>query len=474
MRRRAPLPLLEKVEISDVGAEGKAIARFENRVVFVPWAAPGDLVDIQVTRKKQQHYEGKVVKYHAFSALRVEPFCSHYGLCGGCKWQHLSYADQLQFKQKQVFDQFSRIGKFAFPEPFPILASPKTIFYRNKLEFTFSDFKWMTGEKFDKNEMNERNLNGLGFHLPGLFDRIVDIDHCYLQPDPSNAIRNFIRDFAIETGITFYNVKKQQGYLRNLIIRDSSEGDLMVILIVQSEQPALLESIMEKVKVQFPAITSLMYAINPKGNDDISDLEVHLFSGKDHMIETMDGLSFKVGPKSFYQTNRHQALELYRTTRSFAALTGKERVYDLYTGTGTIANFLAREAKEVLGIEYVESAINDAVTNSTRNGITNTRFFSGDMAKVLNADFILSMGAPDVIITDPPRAGMHAKVVEQILTAAPQRIVYVSCNPATQARDIALMDSVYRVDKVQPVDMFPHTHHVENVVLLLHKESATK
>ncbi|PID94455.1 MAG: 23S rRNA (uracil(1939)-C(5))-methyltransferase RlmD [Bacteroidetes bacterium] len=470
MSRRRSYPLLEKVEILDAGSEGKAVARHESRVVFVPWAAPGDVVDIQVTKKKKQFYEGKVVKYHTYSPLRIEPFCAHYGLCGGCKWQHLGYEDQLTFKQKQVFDNFSRIGKFDFPELSPIVPSEKTQYYRNKLEFTFSDFKWMTGDKFSNQDENERNLNGLGFHLPGLFDRIVDIDHCYLQPEPSNLIRNEVRDFAMKEKISFYNAKRQEGYLRNLIVRNASTGDLMVILVVKEDQPSWLNRIMNHLKERFPEITALLYVINGKKNDDISDQEVVCFAGKSYMMEEMEGLSFKVGPKSFYQTNRDQAYELYKIAREFASLTGEELVYDLYTGTGTIANFVAGKAKRVVGIEYVASAIEDAKENSAINGISNTRFFAGDMAKVLNREFVALHGRPDVVITDPPRAGMHEKVVNQLLEARPQRIVYVSCNPATQARDITLLSTSYQVDRVQPVDMFPHTHHVENVALLSLKE----
>jgi len=466
MGRRKPFPLLEKVEILDAGAEGKAVARHENMVVFVPWAAPGDIVDIQVTKKKKQFFEGRVVKYHAKSSLRVEPFCAHYGLCGGCKWQHLGYEDQLKFKQKQVFDNFTRLGKFEFPEVARILPSENTTYYRNKLEFTFSDFKWMVGDKLAGIDPEKRSLDGLGFHLPGLYDRIVDIDHCYLQPEPSNKIRNAVRDFAIDNKITFYNVKNQEGYLRNLIIRNSSTGDLMVILIVKDDEPEWIESILNHIDVKFPEITSLMYVINGKKNDDLSDQEVVCFKGLDYMTEEMEGLKFKVGPKSFYQTNRDQAYELYKVARDFAGLKGDELVYDLYTGTGTIANFIARNAREVIGIEYIEPAIEDAIVNSALNEISNTKFFAGDMAKVLNEEFFASHGTPDVIITDPPRAGMHEKVIQQIVYAKPQKVVYVSCNPATQARDISLMDEYYKVIKVQPVDMFPHTHHVENVALL--------
>lgn len=466
MGRRKPFPLLEKVEILDAGAEGKAVARHENMVVFVPWAAPGDIVDIQVTKKKKQFFEGRVVKYHAKSSLRVEPFCAHYGLCGGCKWQHLGYEDQLKFKQKQVFDNFTRLGKFEFPEVARILPSENTTYYRNKLEFTFSDFKWMVGDKLAGIDPEKRSLDGLGFHLPGLYDRIVDIDHCYLQPEPSNKIRNAVRDFAIDNKITFYNVKNQEGYLRNLIIRNSSTGDLMVILIVKDDEPEWIESILNHIDVKFPEITSLMYVINGKKNDDLSDQEVVCFKGLDYMTEEMEGLKFKVGPKSFYQTNRDQAYELYKVARDFAGLKGDELVYDLYTGTGTIANFIARNTREVIGIEYIEPAIEDAIVNSALNEISNTKFFAGDMAKVLNEEFFASHGTPDVIITDPPRAGMHEKVIQQIVYAKPQKVVYVSCNPATQARDISLMDEYYKVIKVQPVDMFPHTHHVENVALL--------
>jgi len=467
MGKKRPFPLLENIEILDAGSEGKAIARHENMVIFIPWAAPGDVVDVQITKKKKQFFEGKVVKYHKYSELRTEPFCSHFGLCGGCKWQHLTYENQLHFKQKQVLDNFQRIGKFEFPEILPILASEKNTYYRNKMEFTFSDFKWMTGDKISEDDKETRNLNGLGFHLPGLFDRIVDIEHCYLQPEPSNKIRNSIRDFAIEHKITFYNPKKGEGFLRNLLIRNSVEGDLMIILVVKDNDQELIHLILSDIQTKFPEVTSLMYVVNPKSNDDISDLDIFLFAGKDHMIETMEGLKFKVGPKSFYQTNPTQAYELYKITREFADLKGHELVYDLYTGAGTIANFVAHNASKVVGIEYVATAIEDARINSELNGIENTEFYAGDMAKVLNEEFIEKHGNPHVIITDPPRAGMHDKVIQQILMARPQRIVYVSCNPATQARDIALLDQLYKVERVQPVDMFPHTHHVENVALLL-------
>lgn len=462
-RKRKPFPKFEAVEILDAGSEGKAVARVENRVIFVPFVVPGDVVDIQVVKKKKSFFEGRAEKFHKYSDKRIEAKCEHFGLCGGCKWQNMAYADQLHYKQKQVVDNLERIGGLEFPEVMPILGSDKIYHYRNKLEYTFSNRRWFV-EKPDPEK--PRNPNGLGFHLPGMFDRILDIENCYLQRDPSNAIRLAVRDFALENEYEFYDVKTWDGYLRNLIIRTSSTGDLMVIVVFRYvdhiKMPALLDHLLET----FPGITSMMVVINDKRNDDISDLEVQLYKGNAFIMEEMDGLKFKIGPKSFFQTNRDQALRLYQTALEFAGLTGEETVYDMYTGTGTIAAFLARHAKKIVGIEYIESAIRDAKENSTLNGITNTHFFAGDILRVLTDDFIAENGRPDVIVTDPPRAGMHEKVVHQILKIAPEKIVYVSCNPATQARDLAIMASDYRIEKVQPVDMFPQTHHVENVVLL--------
>jgi 23S rRNA (uracil1939-C5)-methyltransferase len=467
MARNKTFPLYEKVEITDAGSEGKAVARVENRVIFVPYVVPGDVVDIQVYRKKKSFFEGRAVKFHSYSDKRVEAKCEHFGICGGCRWQNMDYQHQLHYKQKQVADNLQRIGGLDLPEVLPILASKNIYHYRNKLEYTFSNRRWFV-EKPDPDKP-EKNRNGLGFHLPGMFDRILDIDNCYLQRDPSNGIRLATRDFAFENDYEFYDVKKWDGYLRNLLIRSSSTGDLMVIIVFRYvdhiKGPALMDHLTEK----FPEITSMMYVINDKKNDDIGDLEVKLHKGDAFMMEEMEGLKFKIRPKSFFQTNRDQALELYKTTTDFAGLTGSEIVYDLYTGTGTIAAFVSRFAKKVVGVEYVASAIEDANENSKINDISNTEFYAGDMLRVLNDDFIKEHGKPDVIITDPPRPGMHDRVVRQIVKIGPEKIIYVSCNPATQARDLALMTDQYNVEKVQPVDMFPQTHHVENVVLLRKK-----
>jgi len=466
MARKKPFPKYEKVEIIDAGSEGKAVARVDNMVIFVPFVVPGDVVDIQIVRKKKSFFEGRAEKFHTYSDKRAKPECSHFGLCGGCRWQNMDYKEQLHYKQKQVSDNLERIGGLKLPEIFPILASENIYHYRNKLEYSFSNRKWLV-EKPDPDNPQHRNRDGLGFHLPGMFDRILDIDTCYLQRDPSNAIRLAARDFALANEYEFYDVKKWDGYLRNLIIRSSSTGDLMVIMVFRYvdhiKMPALLDHLAEK----FPEITSLMYIINDKRNDDISDLEVKPYKGDSFIMEEMEGLKFKIGPKSFFQTNRDQALKLYNTAKEFAGLKGDEIVYDLYTGTGTIAAFIARFAKKVIGIEYIAAAIEDAKENSELNDVSNTDFFAGDILRVLNDDFIKENGKPDVIITDPPRAGMHDKVVKQMMKIGPEKIVYVSCNPATQARDLAILTEQYRIEKVQPVDMFPQTHHVENVVLLI-------
>lgn len=455
----------ENIEIVDAASDGTAVAKVNDMVVFIPYGAPGDIVDIQIVKKKKSFKIGKIVDIKVPSSCRVEPFCSHYGLCGGCKWQHLDYQAQLKYKQKQVVDALTRIGKITVDDISQIIPSDKTIFYRNKLEFTFSNFKWMTEGEYKKDE--DRNLNGVGFHLSGMFDRIVDIDKCYFQQDPSNQIRNAIRNYAMERGITFYNVKKHEGFLRNLIIRFSNSGGLMVVLVVNDNDEQVLFPLLDYVKDSFPQITSLMYVVNQKFNDDIGDQTVITYYGDDHLIETMEDLKFYVGPKSFYQTNHEQALKLYQVARDFADLQGDEVVYDLYTGTGTIALFVSGRAKKVVGIEYVEQAVENAKVNAVINGIENTSFFAGDMAKILTKEFIATHGKPDVIITDPPRAGMHDSVIEQILDCKPSKIVYVSCNPATQARDISLLSSSYEVGRIQPVDMFPHTQHVENVVELI-------
>lgn len=467
-RKKKELPLLEKVTITDVAAEGKAVAKVNELVVFVPYVVPGDVVDLQVKRKKNHYAEAVAVKFYEKSPLRVEPFCSHFGVCGGCKWQCLSYEEQLRYKQKQVFDNLTRIGKVELPEFRPILGSEKTRFYRNKLEFTFSNKRWLTEEEV-KQDVKYDQMNAVGFHIPGAFDKVLAIDKCWLQDDISNQIRNAVRDYAYAHNFPFFDLRSQEGLLRNIMIRTSSTGELMVVLqckVTGDDDRRKMEEILQFMADTFPQITSLMYVINNKCNDTIGDLDVEVFKGNDHIFEEMEGLRFKVGPKSFYQTNSEQAYNLYKLAREFAGLTGNELVYDLYTGTGTIANFVARQARKVVGIEYVPEAIEDAKVNSALNGIDNTLFYAGDMKDILTNDFIAEHGRPDVIITDPPRAGMHNDVIDVILATEPKRIVYVSCNPATQARDLQLLDGKYKVTAVQPVDMFPHTHHVENVVRL--------
>ena len=444
------------------------MAKVNELVIFVPYVVPGDVVDLQVKRKKNHYAEAVAVKFHEKSPLRTEPFCSHFGVCGGCKWQCLSYEEQLKYKQKQVFDNLTRIGKVELPEFRPILGSEKTCFYRNKLEFTFSNKRWLTEEEV-KQDVKYDQMNAVGFHIPGAFDKVLAIDKCWLQDDISNQIRNAVRDYAYAHNFPFFDLRTQEGLLRNIMIRTSSTGELMVVLqckVTDDEGRRKMEEILQFMADSFPQITSLMYVINNKCNDTIGDLDVEVFKGNDHIFEEMEGLRFKVGPKSFYQTNSEQAYNLYKVAREFAGLTGNELVYDLYTGTGTIANFVARKARKVVGIEYVPEAIEDAKVNSALNGIDNTLFYAGDMKDILTNDFIAEHGRPDVIITDPPRAGMHNDVIDVILAAEPKRIVYVSCNPATQARDLQLLDGKYKVTAVQPVDMFPHTHHVENVVQL--------
>lgn len=468
-RKKKELPLLEQVTITDVAAEGKALARVDDMVVFVPYVVPGDVVDLQVKRKKHNYAEAIAVKFHECSPLRREPFCKHFGICGGCKWQCLEYEEQLRYKQKQVTDNLTRIGKIELPEISPILGSEQTREYRNKLEFTFSNKRWLTQEEVER-DVRYDQMNAVGFHIPGAFDKVLAIDECHLMDDICNRIRNGVRDYAYEHGYTFFDLRSQEGMLRNMMIRVVDEGPgLMVVMqfkIVDPAEEALMKQLLQYMADTWPEITSLMYVINNKCNDTIGDLPVYTFKGEDHIIEQMEGLKFKVGPKSFYQTNSRQAYNLYKVAREFAGLTGNELVYDLYTGTGTIANFVSRQARQVIGIEYVPEAIEDAKVNSAINGIDNTLFFAGDMKDILNQGFINRYGRPDVIITDPPRAGMHGDVIDTILLAEPKRIVYVSCNPATQARDLSLLDVKYRVACVQPVDMFPHTHHVENVVLL--------
>lgn len=465
---RKPQPIYPSVEIVDIAAEGKAIAKIDNMIVFIPFVVPGDIVDLQLSRKKKNYAEGKPIRFEKYSDIRTEAFCEHFGICGGCKWQILPYEEQLRYKQKQVEDNLTRIGKIDLPEIKPILGSEKTTFYRNKLEYTFSNKKWLTWDQVKSGETFD-NMNALGFHIPGCFDKVLEINKCWLQEDVSNQLRNFIRDYCYEKEYTFFDLRNRGGLMRTLIIRTSSTGELMVIVVFYDDDKEKHEDVLNAIAEQFPQITSLLYIINQKANDTITDQEVLTWKGNDYIYEEMEGLKFKIGPKSFYQTNSEQAYNLYKITRDFAGLTGDELVYDLYTGTGTIANFVARYARKVVGIEYVEDAIEDAKFNSQNNKIENTLFYAGDMKDILTQDFINEHGKPDVIITDPPRAGMHDNVIEAILFAEPEKVVYVSCNPATQARDLNLLDAKYKVEKVQPVDMFPHTHHVENVVLLIKK-----
>lgn len=470
------LPLLEKVTITDVAAEGMALAKVDDRVVFVPYVVPGDVVDLKIRRKKRAYAEAEAVYFHEYSPVRAVPFCAHYGLCGGCKWQVLPYEEQLKYKQKQVADHLLRIGKVELPEMAPILGSEKSMQYRNKLEFTFSNKRWLTYEEIREGK-EYPHREAVGFHIPGAFDKVLAIEKCWLMDDKVNRIRNAARDYAYAHGLSFYDLRAQTGMLRNLVVRSSNTGEWMVIPIAHietDEEMTQFRGLLQHLSDAFPEITSLLYIVNNKCNDSYSDLEVHTFRGRDYMISEMEGLQFKVGPKSFYQTNHEQAYVLYKVVRDFAGLTGKEQVYDLYTGTGTIANFVARAARQVIGIEYVPEAIEDAKENARLNGIGNTRFYAGDMKELLTHEFIAEHGRPDVIITDPPRAGMHPDVLDVILRAAPERIVYVSCNPATQARDLQQLDPKYRVSRVQPVDMFPHTHHVENVVLLERKEGTNE
>lgn len=472
-RNKKPLPLLEGVTIEAVAAEGKCLFHWEELVVFVPFCVPGDVCDVQIRRKKHSFAEGEVVRFIKYSNVRATPFCQHFGVCGGCKWQNLPYEEQLKFKQKQVHDQLSRIGKIELPEFRPILGSVKTQEYRNKLDFGCANKRYLTKEEIQTLPNDEsqslKDVPAIGFHITGAFDKILPIKKCWLMDDLHNQIRNEVYDYAMEHGLSFFDLRAQKGLLRDVIIRNSATGEWLVIFQFHydetgGEKEAL--SLMQHIADKFQSISSLMYLDNQKCNDTIGDQEILVFKGKDHIFETMEDLKFKVGPKSFYQTNTEQAYHLYSVAREFAGLTGNEMVYDLYTGTGTIANFVARQARQVIGIEYVPEAIEDAKVNSEINGISNTLFYAGDMKDILTDDFIAEHGRPDVIITDPPRAGMHPDVVKTILNAAPQRIVYVSCNPATQARDLQDLDTQYKVVAVQPVDMFPHTPHVENVVLL--------
>lgn len=485
-RKRKELPILEQIEITDVAAEGKALVRIDEMVVFVPWVVPGDVVDLQIRRKKHHYAEAEAIRFHRLSERRTEPFCPHFGVCGGCKWQMLPYEEQLRWKQKQVMDALERIGKVELPECQPILGSRKTREYRNKLDFGCSNKQWLTAEQLRDGVPFEP---GIGFHISGAFDKVLPIRDCGLMDNLNNDIRNWLYAYAMAQGLTFYDLRAQQGFLRGIILRNSLSGEWMATVQfgpkshVEASKEAAEEEVrseslfdkeaalrlLEAMHVRFPQITSLMYVYNPKCNDTFGDLDVKCYYGPAYIYELMEDLRFKVGPKSFYQTNTEQAYELYKVARDFANLTGGELVYDLYTGTGTIANFVARRARQVVGIEYVPEAIEDARINSEINGITNTLFYAGDMKDILTDAFIARHGRPDIIITDPPRAGMHADVVQTILHAAPERIVYVSCNPATQARDLQMLDSDYRVERIQPVDMFPHTQHVENVVLLIRR-----
>jgi len=463
--RKKEMPLLEKVKITDIGTEGNAVAKVDGQVVFVPMLIPGDVVDIRVRKKRRKYMEGTAVRFHEYSSDRIEPRCTHFGVCGGCKWQHLRYEKQLEFKEKQVIDNLTRIGKLELSGVRPILGSSEIYGYRNKLEFTFSDKRWLTREEMlaDNDRIVE---DALGFHIPGYFDKVLDIRECHFQPDPSNAIRDSVRRYAHRKSLAFFNIRQQSGFLRNLIIRTTRSGNVMVIVVFFMDERERINGLMEHLRTEFPQITSLYYIINTKKNDSLSDQVPVLYSGDDHLLEEIDSLKFRIGPLSFYQTNTLQAGKLYAIAKEFAGLTGRETVYDLYTGAGTIACYVAGEARKVIGMEYVDAAVEDAVINSGINNIGNTEFYAGDIRLLLNEKFIQEKGRPDVIITDPPRAGMHSDVVEQILSAGPSRIVYISCNPSTQARDAGLMSEKYRVAAVQPVDMFPHTHHVENVILL--------
>lgn len=467
-RKKKSLPVLENITITDYAAEGKALARVNELVVFVPFAVPGDVVDLQVRRKKHSYCEAEIIRFIKYSERRVKPFCQHFGICGGCKWQNIPYDEQLRMKQKQVYDQLTRIGKVNLPEFNQILGSVKTQGYRNKLEFGCSNRRWLTQDEIASGS-DFTQMNAVGFHITGAFDKILPIEKCWLMDDLQNKIRNAIRDYAYEHDMVFYDIRRQCGLLRDIMVRNSDTGEWMVLIqfhYEKDEDEVIAKNLLQHIADGFPEITSLLYVNNQKGNDTFNDLNIEVFKGNDYIYETMDGLIFKVGAKSFYQTNTKQAYHLYSVVRDFANLTGNELVYDLYTGTGTIANFVSRYAKRVIGIEYVPEAIEDAKINSEINNISNTLFFAGDMKDILTESFISENGTPDIIITDPPRAGMHPDVVQTIIKTAPKRIVYVSCNPATQARDLSLLDNLYEVVAVQPVDMFPHTPHVENVVLL--------
>ncbi|NCT17663.1 MAG: 23S rRNA (uracil(1939)-C(5))-methyltransferase RlmD [Flavobacteriaceae bacterium CG_4_8_14_3_um_filter_34_10] len=471
-RKKNNNQIFENIEVLDAGAKGKCIAKApDGKIILISNAVPGDIVDVQTTKKRSAYYEGDAIVFHTLSSKRTTPKCVHFGVCGGCKWQDMQYQDQLFYKQKEVENNLKRIGKMELPEILPILGSEKQYYYRNKMEFSFSSSRWLSLDEIrSKDEIF--NKNALGFHIPGMWDKILDLKECHLQDEPSNSIRLAVRNFAIENNLTFFNSREQYGLLRTLMVRNTSIGEVMVLIQFFEEDQEKRELLLTFIATRFPEITSLLYVINSKGNDTLYDQDILLYKGRDHIFEEMEGLRFKINAKSFYQTNSEQAFELYKVTRDFAGLTGKELVYDLYTGTGTIAQFIAKKAKRVVGIESVPDAIEAAKVNAQLNGIDNVAFFVGDMKKVFNAAFTQQNGIPDVIITDPPRDGMHKEVVEQILNIAPEKIVYVSCNSATQARDLSLMDADYKVTKVQPVDMFPQTYHVENVVLLTKRSKA--
>ena len=465
-RKRTERIVFENIEILDAGAKGVSVAKApDGKIIFIPNVVPGDVVDIQTTKKRKAYYEGKAIIFHAYSNKRIEPVCQHFGVCGGCKWQNMDYNQQLFYKNQEVENNLKRIGKIELPKFDSILGSEKQFFYRNKMEFGFSNARWMTDDEI-KSGVEFEHKNALGFHIPKMWDKILDIEKCHLQQDPSNAIRNEIKEFAVKNGLTFFDARNHEGLLRTLMIRTASTGEIMVLIQFFKEEKANRELLLNFIAERFPEITSLLYVINSKANDTLYDQDIKLFKGRDYILEEMEGLHFSINAKSFYQTNSDQAYELYKITREFAGLTGKELVYDLYTGTGTIAQFVSKKAKKVIGVEAVPEAIEDAKANAKRNNITNCEFFLGDMKNVFNDEFIATHGKPDVIITDPPRDGMHKDVVEMLMKTNVPKIIYVSCNSATQARDLALMDEKYKVIRVRPVDMFPQTHHVENVVLL--------
>ncbi|NNE76745.1 MAG: 23S rRNA (uracil(1939)-C(5))-methyltransferase RlmD [Pricia sp.] len=466
MRKNKRRQIFEHVEVIDAGAKGKTIGKApDGRVIFLTNTVPGDIVDVQTTKKRKAYFEGVATRFHSLSDKRVEPECQHFGVCGGCKWQDMGYGHQLFYKQKEVENNLKRIGHLELPEISPILGSKKKYFYRNKMEFSFSDSRWLTLKEI-RSDQEITDRNALGFHIPGMWDKILDIKKCHLQQDPSNAIRLETKHFAIQNDLSFFNPRKQEGLLRTLMIRTASTGEIMVLVQFYEDNKTKRDLLLNHLSENFPEITSLLYVVNEKQNDTIYDQEIVCHSGRDYIFEEMEGLQFKINAKSFYQTNSEQAYELYKVARNFADLKGDELVYDLYTGTGTIAQFIARDAKKVIGIESVHEAIFDAIENAERNEINNVEFYTGDMKNIFNSEFIRKNGKPDIIITDPPRDGMHKEVVQQILKVAPKKVVYVSCNSATQARDLELMKADYKVTKVQPVDMFPQTHHVENVVLL--------